>query len=177
MSILPRIVRFRLPRTHVARPRKSSSAIRLDTFLAVGILLLSTTRVEEVAYALGRVGMPYKAGFTLTLAFRLVPVFFDAALAVVEAQRCRGLEVSRGGLVAVSAAASRSSFRSWSARSGAPIAWRWRSSCAASTRDGRARRICARRVGGRRRGGAADGDGRRVPDAVGHWRGEARALA
>ena len=76
-----------------------STAMRLDTFLAAGILFLTTTRVEEVAYALGRLGVPYKVGFTLTLAFRLVPVFFDAALAVLQAQRCRGLELARGGLV------------------------------------------------------------------------------
>ena len=77
-----------------------STAIRLDTFLAAGILFLTVTRVEEVAYALGRLGVPYVVGFTLTLAFRLVPVFFDAALAVVQAQRCRGLAVDRGGPVA-----------------------------------------------------------------------------
>jgi energy-coupling factor transport system permease protein len=76
-----------------------STALRLDTFLAAGILFLTTTRVEEVAYALGRLGVPYQVGFTLTLAFRLVPVFFDAALSVVQAQRCRGLEFGRGGLV------------------------------------------------------------------------------
>ena len=76
-----------------------STAMRLDTFLAAGILFLTTTRVEEVAYALGRLGVPYTVGFTLTLAFRLVPVFFDAALAVLQAQRCRGLELARGGLV------------------------------------------------------------------------------
>jgi energy-coupling factor transport system permease protein len=77
-----------------------STAIRLDTFLATGLLFLTTTRVEEVAYALGRLGVPYTVGFTLTLAFRLVPVFFDAALTVVQAQRCRGLAFERGGLVA-----------------------------------------------------------------------------
>ena len=76
-----------------------STAIRLDTFLAAGLLFLTVTRVEEVAYALGRLGVPYTVGFTLTLAFRLVPVFFDAALAVVQAQRCRGLEFGRGGIV------------------------------------------------------------------------------
>ena len=76
-----------------------STAMRLDTFLAAGILFLTTTRVEEVAYALGRLGMPYTVGFTLMLAFRLVPVFFDAAIAVLQAQRCRGLELARGGLV------------------------------------------------------------------------------
>jgi energy-coupling factor transport system permease protein len=76
-----------------------STAMRLDTFLAAGILFLTITRVEEVAYALGYLRVPYKVGFTLTLSFRLVPVFFDAALAVLQAQRCRGLELSRGGLV------------------------------------------------------------------------------
>jgi len=76
-----------------------SMAIRLDTFLAAGLVFLTVTRVEEVAYALGRLGVPYTAGFTLTLAFRLVPVFFDAAANVVQAQRCRGLEFHRGGPV------------------------------------------------------------------------------
>ena len=76
-----------------------STAMRLDTFLAAGILFLTITRVEEVAYGLGRLGVPYRVGFTLTLSFRLVPVFFDAALAVLQAERCRGLELSRGGLV------------------------------------------------------------------------------
>jgi len=76
-----------------------STAVRLATFLAAGLVFLTTTRVEEVAYALGRVGVPYKVGFTLMLAFRLVPVFFDAALSVVQAQRCRGLPLGRGGLL------------------------------------------------------------------------------
>ncbi len=76
-----------------------STALRLDTFLAAGILFLTVTRVEEVAYALGRLGVPYTVGFTLTLAFRLVPVFFESALTVVQAQRCRGLEFNRGGIV------------------------------------------------------------------------------
>jgi energy-coupling factor transport system permease protein len=75
-----------------------SMGIRLDTFLATGLVFLATTRVEEVAYALGRMGVPYKVGFTLTLAFRLVPLFFDAAATIVQAQRCRGLRVDRGGV-------------------------------------------------------------------------------
>jgi energy-coupling factor transport system permease protein len=77
-----------------------STGLRLDTFLAAGIVFLTVTRVEEAAYALGRLGVPYTAGFTLTLAFRLVPIFFDAAVSVVQAQRCRGLEFARGGPVA-----------------------------------------------------------------------------
>jgi energy-coupling factor transport system permease protein len=85
-----------------------STAVRLSTFLAAGLAFLTTTRVEEIAYALGwlrvpvpfrsePLRLPYKVGFTMVLAFRLVPVFFDAALSVVQAQRCRGLPMSRGG--------------------------------------------------------------------------------
>lgn len=74
-------------------------AIKLATFLAVGVLFLSTTKVEEFAYALTRVGVPYKLGFTLTLAFRLVPVFIESASTVVQAQRCRGFNFDEGNLL------------------------------------------------------------------------------
>ena len=74
-------------------------AIKLDTFLGVGVVFLSTTRIEEFAYALTRAGMPYKLGFTMTLAFRLVPVFLDAAVTVTQAQRCRGFNFDEGNLV------------------------------------------------------------------------------
>jgi energy-coupling factor transport system permease protein len=73
-------------------------ALKLVCFLASGILFLSVTRIEEFAYALTRLGLPYKIGFTMTMAFRLVPVFVDAALSVVQAQRCRGLDFDRGSL-------------------------------------------------------------------------------
>jgi len=77
-----------------------SMGIRLATFLVTGFLFLATSRMEEVAYALRRVGVPYLAGFTLTLAFRLVPVFFESALTIVQAQRCRGLDLRRGSWLA-----------------------------------------------------------------------------
>jgi energy-coupling factor transport system permease protein len=76
-----------------------ATALRLDLFLALSLLLLAVTRVEELAYGFARLGVPYVVGFTLTLAFRLVPVFFDAALTILQAQRCRGLEFGRGGLL------------------------------------------------------------------------------
>ncbi|HVN83365.1 MAG TPA: energy-coupling factor transporter transmembrane component T [Candidatus Binatia bacterium] len=74
-------------------------AIKLATFLAVGLLFLSTTKIEEFAYALTQVGVPYKLGFTLTLAFRLVPVFIESASTVVQAQRCRGFNFDQGNLL------------------------------------------------------------------------------
>lgn len=73
-------------------------ALRLETFLATGFLFLATTTIEEFAFALARVGVPYRVGFVLTLAFRLVPVFLDAALTVRDAQRCRGLDFTVGSV-------------------------------------------------------------------------------
>jgi len=73
-------------------------ALKLETFLATGLLFLGTTTVEEFAFALTRLGVPYRAGFVITLAFRLVPVFLESAFVVVDAQRCRGLDFSRGRL-------------------------------------------------------------------------------
>ncbi len=74
-------------------------AIKLTTFLAVGTLFLSTTKVEEFAYALRRLGVPYKLGFTMTLAFRLVPAFVESGFTVVQAQRCRGFNFDEGSLL------------------------------------------------------------------------------
>jgi energy-coupling factor transport system permease protein len=65
----------------------------------MGLLFLTTTRIEEVADGLRRLGVPYLVGFTLTLAFRLVPVFFESAVTIVQAQRCRGLDLRRGGWI------------------------------------------------------------------------------
>ncbi|MBM4254917.1 MAG: energy-coupling factor transporter transmembrane protein EcfT [Deltaproteobacteria bacterium] len=75
------------------------TALKLSTFLATGILFLSTTRIEEFAYAFTLLGLPYRIGFTITLAFRLVPLFLEAAFTVIQAQRCRGLDMSRGPLL------------------------------------------------------------------------------
>jgi energy-coupling factor transport system permease protein len=73
---------------------------RLDLMLIGGVVFLITTRVEEFTHAMSRLGLPYRVGFALTLAFRLVPLFLENALTVTEAQTCRGWEVDRGGPVA-----------------------------------------------------------------------------
>jgi energy-coupling factor transport system permease protein len=73
-------------------------ALKLTVFLAVGTVFLSTTRVEEFSYALSCFGLPHKIAFTITLSFRLVPVFLQTAQMVVEAQRCRGLNFDQGSV-------------------------------------------------------------------------------
>jgi energy-coupling factor transport system permease protein len=70
--------------------------LRLATFLAAGLVFLATTRIEAFASALRRLGLPFTAGFVLTLAFRLVPVFVGTALTVIQAQRARGYDLDRG---------------------------------------------------------------------------------
>ena len=74
--------------------------LKLVAFIGVGIVFLSATRIEEFAYALHRIGLPHKVAFTITLTFRLVPVFLDSATSVVQAQRCRGYDFDRGGPLA-----------------------------------------------------------------------------
>src|SRR5262249_5003312 len=71
---------------------------KLESFLLLSIALLSTTRVEDLTIALTRFGLPYRFGFTLTLAFRLVPVFVDTAATVLQAQRLRSLDSGGRGL-------------------------------------------------------------------------------
>jgi energy-coupling factor transport system permease protein len=43
--------------------------------------------------------LPYRISFTMTLAFRLVPLFLEAAFTIIQAQRCRGLDIHRGRLL------------------------------------------------------------------------------
>lgn len=81
-------------------------ALKLLTFLLLNVALLSTTRVEELTFAFTRLGLPYRVGFALTLAFRLVPVFVEAGATVLEAQRLRTLgEEPRGALARLRRAA------------------------------------------------------------------------
>lgn len=70
--------------------------LRLVIMLTMGLLLLASTKVEEFASALRRLGLPFLACFSLTLAFRLLPLFAASAGTIVEAQACRGLDVRQG---------------------------------------------------------------------------------
>jgi energy-coupling factor transport system permease protein len=73
--------------------------LKLESFLLLSVALLSTTRVEELTIAFTQLGLPYRFGFTLTLAFRLVPVFVETAGTVLQAQRLRSLDEGGRGLL------------------------------------------------------------------------------
>src|SRR5271170_6851130 len=74
--------------------------LKLAELLATSVLFLSTTKVEEFTAGLQHIGVPYRVGFAITLSFRLVPLFIDSALTVVQAQSLRGYDFNSGGLIA-----------------------------------------------------------------------------
>ncbi|WP_447969234.1 energy-coupling factor transporter transmembrane component T family protein [Nitrospira sp. M1] len=73
--------------------------LRLNVMVMSGILLLSTTRLEDFARSLQRFGIPPSMGFAVTLAFRWVPTLLGSISMIVQAQRSRGLDLSAGSFV------------------------------------------------------------------------------
>lgn len=73
--------------------------LRLNAMLISGIVLLSTTAIEELSEASNRLGVPRPLGFSLSLAFRWVPTLLGSIGAVIQAQRSRGLDVHSQGMV------------------------------------------------------------------------------
>ena len=71
--------------------------MKVAALVLASVLFLSSDKVEELSIGLSRLGLPYRFGFTITLAFRLVPLFIDSALTVVDAQRLRGYDFDAGG--------------------------------------------------------------------------------
>jgi len=89
-----------LPLIHLSRASLMfgfGRGLKLAELLATSVLFLSTTKVEEFTAGLSRMGVPYRIGFAITLAFRLVPLFIDSAGTVVQAQSLRGYDFNQGG--------------------------------------------------------------------------------
>jgi len=72
--------------------------LRLATFVATGLIFLSTTRNEELTNGLIRMGMPYPLAFAFSTALRLVPTFAGAGATIIQAQISRGLDLESGSL-------------------------------------------------------------------------------
>ena len=73
--------------------------MRLVLMFVLGILFLASTRVEDIASGLQRLGLPFMVALSLTLAFRLLPLFASSASTIAQAQACRGVDVRAGGPV------------------------------------------------------------------------------
>ncbi|HSB07591.1 MAG TPA: energy-coupling factor transporter transmembrane component T [Thermodesulfobacteriota bacterium] len=72
--------------------------LRLATFVAIGLIFLSTTRNEELTNGLIRMGLPYPIAFAFSTALRLIPTFAGAGVTIVQAQISRGLDLESGNI-------------------------------------------------------------------------------
>jgi len=72
--------------------------LRLASFVSIGLILLSTTRNEELTNGLIRMGVPYPVAFAFSTALRLVPTFAGAGATIIQAQMSRGLDLEGGGI-------------------------------------------------------------------------------
>jgi energy-coupling factor transport system permease protein len=75
-----------------------SIALRIDITIVAGMIFLSTTRNEEVAIGLVRLGIPYRFAFAVSTALRLVPTIAATGLTIGQAQRSRGLDLESGNI-------------------------------------------------------------------------------
>ncbi len=73
--------------------------LRLASFVSIGLVLLTTTRNEELTHGLIRLGLPHPIAFAFSTALRLIPTFVGAGATIVQAQISRGLDLEEGNLL------------------------------------------------------------------------------
>jgi len=71
-------------------------ALRLTAFALLGMLYLQAAPVEQTAWALTQLGLPYVVSFGIVTAFRLMERISRTTETVTAAQRSRGLTVENG---------------------------------------------------------------------------------
>lgn len=67
--------------------------------ISTGMILISTTRNEELVLGMIRMGMPYRVGFAISTSLRLVPTIASSTITISQAQRSRGLDLDSGNLL------------------------------------------------------------------------------
>ena len=67
--------------------------------ISAGMILISTTRNEELVLGMIRLGMPYRVGFAISTSLRLVPTIASSTMTISQAQRSRGLDLDSGNLI------------------------------------------------------------------------------
>lgn len=71
---------------------------RLSSFVISGLILLSTTRNEELTNGLIRMGVPYSIAFAFSTSLRLIPTLAGAGATIIQAQISRGLDLESGNI-------------------------------------------------------------------------------
>jgi energy-coupling factor transport system permease protein len=67
--------------------------------ISTGMILISTTRTEELVLGMIRMGMPYRVGFAISTSLRLVPMIAASTVTISQAQRSRGLDLETGSIL------------------------------------------------------------------------------
>lgn len=67
--------------------------------ITMGVVLISTTRNEELVMGMIKLGLPYRVGFAISTAIRLVPTIASSLVTISQAQRSRGLDLESGNLL------------------------------------------------------------------------------
>jgi len=70
----------------------------MTLMISAGMILISTTRNEELILGMIRLGMPYRVGFAISTALRLVPTIATSTMTISQAQRSRGLNLDSGSV-------------------------------------------------------------------------------
>jgi energy-coupling factor transport system permease protein len=71
---------------------------RFLSIVLLSYLFVLTTHPGELAHALMQAGVPYRFGYSLITALRMVPMFQIEADIIHKAQSARGIRVDRGGV-------------------------------------------------------------------------------
>ena len=70
--------------------------LRFVAFIVLGVILLSTTPIEDLRESLCSLWIPFRFAFAIVLCIQLLPRFVRTAIEILEAQRLRGLDLGRG---------------------------------------------------------------------------------
>jgi len=74
-------------------------SLRFLNMLLSGLLFLSITSIEDFFGGMIIMRVPYPFAFAVSLSFRLVMVFMSNAFTIVEAQKVRGNDISKGSIL------------------------------------------------------------------------------
>ena len=85
--------------TEPAILRGVTSAVRVGCLATVWYILMFTTSQRDLVRALVKLGVRFDYGLTLAIALRFLPTFSSLIDSIKDAQRARGLELNKGGLV------------------------------------------------------------------------------
>jgi energy-coupling factor transport system permease protein len=82
---------FGLNITRIGMIKAVFISTRFLSFILLGYLFVITTEPNAFVYSLMRIGLPYRIGFSLITALRLIPVFSNEAHNIFYAQVTRGV--------------------------------------------------------------------------------------